>query len=621
MSEIQRLPQVMNPNPVHPNAKSTTQITNGTTTTKSNIGSPVCRNCKTQTTPLWRRDETGQVLCNACGLFLKLHGRPRPISLKTDTIKSRNRIKQPNFSKSSGPNTPELKSKDAKVSIQPNQNGQNGQPANGQPANGSNGSNGPNGPNGPNGQPNGRISPLSATSRRSPNGSPLDSITHGSYTNTTGIHSPLQHARHAPYSGSVYPQQMNGFHGALPHQVQSLHYPSSTPTQFAPGLQRITSPLLLSTTPSISNARSSASTGPNSSVAPITSPQGSLTAMQAAGALENMSNELGPSASFKGASSSQNNTGVSLMAGSVKVKPEPNSLSTPSSALKTSPHPPSLPALGSGHDKGEKVLASPSFGPQFLLSDSQQGKQNHMEHPMPALPPIQHVQGSALPPQLPHLPSNLGSASYSAVSTPETHPTPLSLHSQASQSLPSNSSQASPHMNSASAGNNQSSYGSNYGYPGASHQPSAGAGTGGGAAGSGSASSSGNMDGNSNGRPDGSNSRSGQGDKERNPHNNNNNNQGSGSGSNPNNSYEVNVLKTRISELELVNDLYRTRIMELEAMEQAARLRENSMRRRLDDLLKAQGYEESSSMLNNTMRVLKREENFDEDKAKRQKTG
>lgn len=53
--------------------------------------SPVCRNCNTSTTPLWRRDEQGSVLCNACGLFLKLHGRPRPISLKTDVIKSRNR--------------------------------------------------------------------------------------------------------------------------------------------------------------------------------------------------------------------------------------------------------------------------------------------------------------------------------------------------------------------------------------------------------------------------------------------------------------------------------------------------------------------------------------------------
>ncbi|KAI9696841.1 MAG: hypothetical protein M1836_005203 [Candelina mexicana] len=54
---------------------------------------PVCQNCTTSTTPLWRRDEIGSVLCNACGLFLKLHGRPRPISLKTDVIKSRNRVK------------------------------------------------------------------------------------------------------------------------------------------------------------------------------------------------------------------------------------------------------------------------------------------------------------------------------------------------------------------------------------------------------------------------------------------------------------------------------------------------------------------------------------------------
>ncbi|KZF20877.1 hypothetical protein L228DRAFT_240606 [Xylona heveae TC161] len=50
-----------------------------------------CTNCLTQTTPLWRRNPEGHPLCNACGLFLKLHGVVRPLSLKTDIIKKRNR--------------------------------------------------------------------------------------------------------------------------------------------------------------------------------------------------------------------------------------------------------------------------------------------------------------------------------------------------------------------------------------------------------------------------------------------------------------------------------------------------------------------------------------------------
>ncbi|CAL1707114.1 unnamed protein product [Somion occarium] len=49
----------------------------------------VCTNCGTTNTPLWRRDPEGQPLCNACGLFFKLHGVVRPLSLKTDVIKKR----------------------------------------------------------------------------------------------------------------------------------------------------------------------------------------------------------------------------------------------------------------------------------------------------------------------------------------------------------------------------------------------------------------------------------------------------------------------------------------------------------------------------------------------------
>ncbi|KAF8428354.1 hypothetical protein EV426DRAFT_571672 [Tirmania nivea] len=61
-------------------------VTNG-----NNSAPPTCTNCHTQTTPLWRRNPEGHPLCNACGLFLKLHGVPRPLSLKTDVIKKRNR--------------------------------------------------------------------------------------------------------------------------------------------------------------------------------------------------------------------------------------------------------------------------------------------------------------------------------------------------------------------------------------------------------------------------------------------------------------------------------------------------------------------------------------------------
>lgn len=74
----------------------------GFTGPNGSTASVSCTNCHTKTTPLWRRNPQGQPLCNACGLFLKLHGVVRPLSLKTDVIKKRQRGNTSNSKKSSG---------------------------------------------------------------------------------------------------------------------------------------------------------------------------------------------------------------------------------------------------------------------------------------------------------------------------------------------------------------------------------------------------------------------------------------------------------------------------------------------------------------------------------------
>lgn len=48
--------------------------------TSSTRPSLQCTNCHTRTTPLWRKTNQGDVLCNACGLFYKLHGILRPLN-------------------------------------------------------------------------------------------------------------------------------------------------------------------------------------------------------------------------------------------------------------------------------------------------------------------------------------------------------------------------------------------------------------------------------------------------------------------------------------------------------------------------------------------------------------
>lgn len=50
-----------------------------------------CSNCHTSTTTLWRRNTNGDPVCNACGLYYKLHNVNRPLTMKKEGIQTRNR--------------------------------------------------------------------------------------------------------------------------------------------------------------------------------------------------------------------------------------------------------------------------------------------------------------------------------------------------------------------------------------------------------------------------------------------------------------------------------------------------------------------------------------------------
>jgi len=55
---------------------------------KKEKGIPTCTNCLTISTPIWRRDQGGNLLCNACGLYLKTHKVQRPLPDISDNKKT-----------------------------------------------------------------------------------------------------------------------------------------------------------------------------------------------------------------------------------------------------------------------------------------------------------------------------------------------------------------------------------------------------------------------------------------------------------------------------------------------------------------------------------------------------
>lgn len=68
---------------------ATNGLYTGKATGKENIKKKnkqrVCTNCQTTNTPSWRRGNNGKILlCNACGLYQKLHNRSRPFSVTAE---------------------------------------------------------------------------------------------------------------------------------------------------------------------------------------------------------------------------------------------------------------------------------------------------------------------------------------------------------------------------------------------------------------------------------------------------------------------------------------------------------------------------------------------------------
>ncbi|KAI3388854.1 hypothetical protein SNEBB_005843 [Seison nebaliae] len=80
--------------PISVTSSQSSSVTLGTTSAITKKTNNCCSNCRTTETTLWRRDIKGESVCNACGLYFKLHKKDRPKSYMKSIIQPRKRHKK-----------------------------------------------------------------------------------------------------------------------------------------------------------------------------------------------------------------------------------------------------------------------------------------------------------------------------------------------------------------------------------------------------------------------------------------------------------------------------------------------------------------------------------------------
>uniref|UniRef100_A0A0N4ZCN7 GATA-type domain-containing protein n=1 Tax=Parastrongyloides trichosuri TaxID=131310 RepID=A0A0N4ZCN7_PARTI len=73
---------------------STESVQESTNNSELSPGITKCSNCNTTTTTAWRRSDKGTLVCNACGLYFRLHRQNRPVHMRKDFIQQRFRKKK-----------------------------------------------------------------------------------------------------------------------------------------------------------------------------------------------------------------------------------------------------------------------------------------------------------------------------------------------------------------------------------------------------------------------------------------------------------------------------------------------------------------------------------------------